>query len=394
MLTCGISPVDSQGQNMFDFDFNGCSLSDNTNTIPDIVPNSTTLCDCGVEGDGLSCDGAAVFYELTSDLIPLFELDAYTLEFSFLGRNNGQLQALFSLMKDCSRDSMFAIQYIPQDQEVEILISRILGDSWSTRGAINPDRCWHNVAVTKQNSIYAFYIDDAFVASFDNLIPFQTSPTSRAYLGFSPCVLVGSNNTFNGLIDQFKFSPFAKTGNDLSSTNLSPDLILSNDTTIVLGETVDLFSGPTCSTNVVWSPTDGIDDITSIEPSITPTESTTYYRTLTHSGCSTTDSIRINTFDPDDLDCSNLIMPNIFTPNNDKINDHYRIANGFIIDELTSFEVFSRWGELLFNTNEKTLGWDGTYGGQPAMNGMYIYIVTYTCGGNEHTVKGSFGLMH
>ena len=386
-------PTTTYSQNQFSFDFNGCQLSDGTNSLNDLLPNSTLLCDCGVEGDGLSCDGANVFYEFQNDLKSLFELPEYTLEFSFLGRNTGQVQALFTIMNDCNRDSIFTLQYIPQDNEVELTISRIVGDSWDSRGSTNPDRCWHTVAVTKTNSIYALYVDETFVESFDNIIPFPIHPNATPYLGFSPCVTIGSDNTFNGIIDNVRFSSFAKTGNDFTSSSLSPDLILNNDTTIVLGNTVSIFSGNTCSTDVSWSPIDGIDDITAIEPEITPSESTTYFRTLTHSGCTTVDSVRINTFNPEDLDCTNLLMPNIFTPNSDNVNDTYGIANGFIIEELKSFEIFSRWGEKLYSTDQKTEKWDGTYQNNPAMNGMYIYIVDYTCGAEEYTKKGSFGLM-
>ncbi len=389
-LFCFSSAV--QCQNSFEFNFDGCSLSDSQGNVGDITPNTLVQCVCGVEADGLDCDGSNVFYQM-DDLTAYFSLPEYTFEFDFLAKNNNQVQALFSVMKDCSKDSMVAFQYIPQDNEVELVISRIIGDSWTERGAINPDLCWHHVAFTKSGSEYVFYVDYNFVGAFDNLTPFPVHPQSVSSIGFSPCVVAGTDNTFNGVIDNVIFTPTVKTGVQLSNENSFVDLILNNDTTIVQGEAVQIFSGASCSSTVDWNPTSGIDDPSQLEPLITPDASTTYYRTLTHNGCTMTDSVRINVFDPADLDCSKLLMPNIFTPNGDNTNDRYGIANDFIIDELLAFSIFSRWGELLFTTNSKGETWDGIYKDTPAMSGMYMYQVDYLCGGQEQTARGSFGLM-
>jgi gliding motility-associated-like protein len=36
-------------------------------------------------------------------------------------------------------------------------------------------------------------------------------------------------------------------------------------------------------------------------------------------------------------------------------------------------KLFNSWGQLIFATNNPLIGWDGTFDGQPAITGVYIY---------------------
>lgn len=68
-------------------------------------------------------------------------------------------------------------------------------------------------------------------------------------------------------------------------------------------------------------------------------------------------------------------IPNSFTPNDDGTNDVFR-AYGEGID-LSNFKmyVFDRWGEKIFETDDITDGWDGTYRGTPVVNGVYVWRI-------------------
>ncbi|NCP45110.1 MAG: gliding motility-associated C-terminal domain-containing protein, partial [Flavobacteriales bacterium] len=68
-------------------------------------------------------------------------------------------------------------------------------------------------------------------------------------------------------------------------------------------------------------------------------------------------------------------IPNSFTPNDDGTNDVFR-AYGEGID-LSNFKmyVFDRWGEKIFETDDITDGWDGTYRGSPVANGVYVWRI-------------------
>lgn len=375
------------------YNFNGCILSDDSNLLQPINPNTSDTCQCGVEGDGIYIDGNDQYYRLDKAFLSLVEAENYTIKFSFLPQDDSKPQTLFAIMKDCSRDSMLSVQYIPQDQQVDILISRILGDSWTTRGDILPERCWHEVAISKSNSLYSFYLDNIFIESFDNIVPFPISQESEIYLGYSPCVEMGTANVFDGIIDELHYTTTVLSSSELQASSIQPDLIMNNDTTIIAGSEVQIISGPTCANSVNWFPSNAINTDDAIAPILSPVVTTEYTRELSHNGCTMTDQIIINVIEESNVDCSNLLLPNVFTPNGDGVNDMYGISNLFIVDELNSFEIFDRWGESVFFTTTKGEGWNGMFKGSPAMIGMYVYKINYNCQSNAQEVIGSFSLM-
>jgi len=72
---------------------------------------------------------------------------------------------------------------------------------------------------------------------------------------------------------------------------------------------------------------------------------------------------------------SNLVLPNVFTPNFDSINDVFKP----VTDEITelSFSIFNRWGNLIFETERVNGFWDGrTTSGEPCQDGVYFCVLT------------------
>jgi len=67
-------------------------------------------------------------------------------------------------------------------------------------------------------------------------------------------------------------------------------------------------------------------------------------------------------------------IPSAFTPNGDGLNDVFYVM-GLISGERFSFEVYNRWGERLFTSNDPSLGWDGTYKGKIVQDDVYVYKV-------------------
>jgi gliding motility-associated-like protein len=73
-----------------------------------------------------------------------------------------------------------------------------------------------------------------------------------------------------------------------------------------------------------------------------------------------------------------VFVPDIFSPNEDGKNDTLYVR-GLFISRL-EFRVYSRWGEVVFETNSPTKGWDGNLRGSPAPSGSYYYTLFATIG--------------
>lgn len=68
--------------------------------------------------------------------------------------------------------------------------------------------------------------------------------------------------------------------------------------------------------------------------------------------------------------------PNIFSPNADGKNDRLQF---FANCEILSFElkIFSRWGDLLFESRDPSQTWDGNFRGEASPGGVYVWVVAW-----------------
>lgn len=71
-----------------------------------------------------------------------------------------------------------------------------------------------------------------------------------------------------------------------------------------------------------------------------------------------------------------IYVPNAFTPDNNEHNNEFRAIVLGEKAESFNMQIFNRWGELVFESRDHLIGWDGTYGGQPCQDGVYIWKVT------------------
>jgi gliding motility-associated-like protein len=69
-----------------------------------------------------------------------------------------------------------------------------------------------------------------------------------------------------------------------------------------------------------------------------------------------------------------LITPNAFTPNDDGVNDFFRLSlSGTCEAAVYSLKIYDRWGRQVFESNDATTEWDGTYDGQQLKEGVYLW---------------------
>lgn len=142
---------------------------------------------------------------------------------------------------------------------------------------------------------------------------------------------------------------------------LGPDVICSNDP-------VTLHSSITTGNlhNVQWSTGD-----TTLSINVVPDNGLIVSLTAVSSeGCTLSVSDTIERIG--DGETTSIYIPNVFTPNNDGINDWFMpvIAKGFL-----SLEIFNRWGQEIFSSTEKQNQWLGTFKNKQVPDGTYVYIV-------------------
>jgi len=76
-------------------------------------------------------------------------------------------------------------------------------------------------------------------------------------------------------------------------------------------------------------------------------------------------------------------IPNVFSPNGDSMNDFFRIPGieGFPTSKL---EIYNRWGNVIYQSNDYGGGWDGRINNEPVADGTYYYILRRSDGENFH----------
>jgi len=84
-----------------------------------------------------------------------------------------------------------------------------------------------------------------------------------------------------------------------------------------------------------------------------------------------------------------LYLPTAFTPNNDNLNDVFRIKYPFLVKQF-KMRIYNRFGNIVFETTSMDWGWNGTYKGQLAPSGNYIWdVFIEDNAGKIETLKGS-----
>lgn len=93
------------------------------------------------------------------------------------------------------------------------------------------------------------------------------------------------------------------------------------------------------------------------------------FTSTSSTGCIARDTLSITVIDL----IPEIVVPNVFTPNGDRVNDFFAVRG----TNITSFEcsVFNRWGKLVFKSSDISNPWDGKVNGSPADDGTYFYII-------------------
>jgi len=180
------------------------------------------------------------------------------------------------------------------------------------------------------------------------------------------------------------------------------DVDLGDDLDIDLGEIVNIEALTNFPTNqidsLVWTPSEVIDCIGCLSYEFMPegnTQVTIFIKDF--DGCITTDQMVIR------VDESvNLFIPNIFTPNDDGINDIWSLSESSNIEMINHFSIYDRWGNRVFFDEGDGNGfipgfgknWDGRHNGRAVQQGVFVYLAEIKLvNGRTRIIKGNITVM-
>ena len=147
--------------------------------------------------------------------------------------------------------------------------------------------------------------------------------------------------------------------------------------------------------SISWSPSSNLSCTDCLNPNLIALQNETFIVTITDlDGCVYEAKIELRILERP------IYVPNVFTPNNNGVNEYFTIFGDFEPIEIVSkFAIYDRWGNLVYKVEDKApddmeVRWYGDFNGQPAKQGVYAYIINYvTVNGETKTLVGDVTLM-
>ena len=183
-------------------------------------------------------------------------------------------------------------------------------------------------------------------------------------------------------------SSFTVLNDNVFSVQASPE-----DTTIDLGNSAGLIVVPSGGNiaSLIWTPSNGLSCTDCVAPVASPLQSIYYIVTATSdSGCVANDRVNI-TVVPKYV----TFIPNVFTPNSDGANDFFEVFGNKEAWKQFEVQVFDRWGEKVYESNDMNFKWDGIYKGTLLTPAVFVYQVrvVYLDNYTDKLYKGSVTLV-
>ncbi|MEY4605219.1 MAG: putative adhesin, partial [Bacteroidota bacterium] len=206
--------------------------------------------------------------------------------------------------------------------------------------------------------------------------------TISNYLGtltytFSPSgPTVGVGGVISGMVPGTSYSVTADNGSCFSGVSTlfsieaelgSPVITVSQDTSFSLGESITLTASG--ATSYTWSPATDLN--VSSGPTVVATpEMTTLYCVVgsDNNGCTDTACVLLTLV----IDCGNVFIPNVFSPNENNMDDELCIFGWECLNDVV-FRIYNRWGELIFETTDPSICWDGKFREEYVSSGAFAY---------------------
>lgn len=126
---------------------------------------------------------------------------------------------------------------------------------------------------------------------------------------------------------------------------------------------------------LLWSDPTHLSCLMCPTPFYSPTESTLLTLTIIDGdGCMASTELFVEVVRDDDI-----FVPNIFSPNDDGVNDVLTVYTGIGVEQIIYLRIFTRKGDSVFEQynfrGDEPYGWDGSTRGKPLDSGTFIYMM-------------------
>jgi gliding motility-associated-like protein len=239
-----------------------------------------------------------------------------------------------------------------------------------------------SIQVTQVDSGFCFGYSDGSVATITsggtgsykwrwNTIPVQTTSKAIGLKKGSYTVIVkdvyGCSDSATGIVND--------------PEQIVPKISLNRLTMKGLPHDLSAVITPNKKYKYDWKPTDVFYTVNTLSnPRVNFSETTKVELTVTdYKGCKGYDSVTIVVVQP-----LSEIIPTGFTPNLDNLNEGFGLPDIF---EIQAFDVYNRWGEIVFRGGVSMPRWDGKINGDLAPTGTYSYTIQALLKGTDQIVK-------
>lgn len=223
-------------------------------------------------------------------------------------------------------------------------------------------------------------------------LTYNWTPTTSIVSGANtanPIVNPGSTTTYTVVAQNTHGCSATDTAQVVvSGFNPNNILVWADKDSLYAGEGTQLYVSPNTGFTYNWTPPFFLNSTTIWNPFATPPPPsvTDYTVSLVEdgTGCQFFRTIRIYAFE---VNCGepDVFIPNAFTPNGDNENDILYVRGKNV--EKMLLKIYDRWGELVFETDKQSIGWDGTFKGELVDPAVFVYYLEVTCVDDQEYFK-------
>jgi gliding motility-associated-like protein len=227
--------------------------------------------------------------------------------------------------------------------------------------------------------------NDTTICKDDSLVLFSNQPAGYSYIWNT-----GSTNSSINVAEQGVYwltvtdtNSCRNTDSVAISTLNKPAIDLGKDTVLCEGTRFYIpkdFSG---QPNKVITWQNG-----SQQDVFTVTGSGIYVATISDICGSVSDTVVI------DYQKCDFWFPGAFSPDGNNLNDKARLLGAIHLIDDFELNIYNRYGNRVFNSNDPYAGWDGRYKGEPQPVGTYYYYIRFRFSGKVEMMKGDLTLLH